>query len=337
MGDKFRHQFSVFSFYLLVCLLLLAGCKHNNKPAAITAAVDYTQVAVPAFNADSAYRYVAEQVAFGPRTPGSASHARCATYLTNKLGQWCDTVITQPFTTVLWDGRTVKGSNIIGSLNTAASKRILIAAHWDSRLWADHDADETQHHSPIDGANDGASGVGVILELARCMAQMPPSVGIDFILFDVEDQGTPEWTSSHDNDTWCKGSQYWARNPHLPCYSALYGILFDMVGTQNPRFTKEEISVQFAPTTLNKVWEVAHALGYGNVFVNRNTDAILDDHYYVNQLAGIPTIDIVQNSEGHNFFPHWHTTNDNIDCIDATTLRTVGLVTLKTLYADYGK
>ena len=332
-----KSGFKLFSFYFLVFTFpaFLAGCHHNEGGSPATETTDYSQVAIPAFNADSAYRYVAEQVAFGPRTPGSASHTQCGAYLTHRLGSWCDTVVVQPFTTVLWDGITVKGTNIIGSLNTAATKRILIAAHWDSRMWADHDSDESHHHSPIDGANDGASGVGVILELARCMAQMPPSVGVDFILFDVEDQGTPDWAETRDNDTWCKGSQYWAQHPHQPCYSALYGILFDMVGTQNPRFTKEEISAQYAPTTLDKVWEVAHALGYGNVFVNQKTDPILDDHYYVNQMAGIPTIDIVQNSEGHNFFAHWHTQADNIDCIDSTTLRIVGTVTLKTLYADY--
>lgn len=318
------------------CLLMLAGCKDNDtKPTGTTATVDYSQVAIPHFDADSAYKFVKDQVAFGPRTPGSTNHKKCADYLVSSLNRWCDTVIEQPFTTELWDGSIAKGKNIIGTINKEASKRILIAAHWDSRMWADHDPDESRHHSPIAGANDGASGVGVILELARCISQMPPSVGIDFILFDVEDQGTPEWATNHDNDTWCKGSQYWAQHPHQAYYSALYGILFDMVGTPNPRFTKEEIGRQYAPTTLNKVWEVAYALGYGNVFVNQNTDPILDDHFYINQLAKIPTIDIVQNSEGHNFFPYWHTTSDNIDCIDASTLRTVGMVTLYTIYGDF--
>lgn len=329
-----RASLFVFSFYLFVGLML-AGCRHQNPPTTPATAVDYDTVQVPDFNADSAYRYVAEQVAFGPRTPGSAAHDRCARYLAAQLQRWCDTVITQPFTATLWNGSSVKGANLIGSLNPTADKRILIAAHWDSRLWADHDSDESRHHSPIDGANDGASGVGVILELARCMAQMPPSVGVDFLLFDVEDQGTPDWAEQRDNDSWCKGSQYWARNPHQPCYSALYGILYDMVGTANPRFTQEEISRQFAPTTLDKVWSVAQALGYEKVFLNLKTDPILDDHFYVNQLAGIPMIDIVQNSVGHSFFPHWHTTADNMEAIDATTLKMVGDVTLKTLYGDY--
>lgn len=321
-------------FILVISVLLLASCG-DKQPQGTTTEKPKKTVVIPSFNADSAYQFVAKQTSFGPRVPETQAHADCAEWLAAKLNEYADTVIVQDFRARLFNGKGIDGQNIVGVFHPEAKKRIVLCAHWDSRPYADHDPDEANIHTPIDGANDGASGVGVILELARCMAQMPPSVGVDFILFDVEDQGTPDWAETRDNDTWCKGSQYWAQHPHQPCYSALYGILFDMVGTQNPRFTKEDISAQYAPTTLDKVWEVAHALGYGNVFVNQKTDPILDDHYYVNQLAGIPTIDIVQNSEGHNFFAHWHTQADNIDCIDSTTLRIVGTVTLKTLYADY--
>ena len=323
-------------------LLLFFACKGNtgdsdtsDYPSAPS--TDYTKVAIPEFSADSAYAYVEKQLSFGNRIPGSKGWERCAEWLTAQMSRFCDTVIVQDFRAVLWAGSAVPGKNIIAQLNPQAERRILLAAHWDSRLWADHDSDESRHHSPIDGANDGASGVGVILELARVMSQMPPDVGIDFILFDTEDQGTPDWAEQRDNDSWCKGSQYWAQHPHQPCYTALYGILFDMVGTPNPRFTQEEISRQFAPTTLNKVWTVAQSLGYGKVFLNQKTDPILDDHFYINQLARIPTIDIVQNSVGHSFFPYWHTTADNLDAIDSSTLKMVGDVTLKTVYADYGK
>lgn len=333
MSQSHRHGLLAFSFYFLLSTLLV-GC-HRNSPTPNPATIDYTQVAVPDFNADSAYRYVERQVAFGPRVPGSASHKECAAYLVSTLRRHCDTVMTQSFGATLWDGREVKGQNIIASFRPDSQKRILIAAHWDSRQWADHDSDDSRHHTPIDGANDGASGVGVILELARCMSQQQPSIGIDFILFDLEDQGTPEWSTSHDAESWCKGAQYWARNPHQPCYTALYGILFDMVGTAQPRFTHEEISRKYASTTLDKVWSVARALGYGSSFPDLKTDPILDDHYYVNHLAGIPTIDIVQNSVEGNFFPHWHTTSDNIDCIETTTLKMVGTVVLKTIYGDY--
>ncbi len=313
---------------------MLAGCKHKPQQPAATG-IDYTQVAIPAFSADSAYHFVEAQLAFGNRTPGSKGWEQCATWLEGQLQRWCDTVIVQPFKATLWDGSNVPGRNIIGSLNPTASKRVLLAAHWDSRLWADHDPDEANHRKPVPGANDGASGAAVLLEMARVMSQMPPSVGIDFILFDVEDQGQPEWADTYEDNTWCKGSQHWAQNRHIPYYTAVYGVLFDMVGTAEPRFTKEQVSRHYAPGLTDKLWNTAAALGYGNIFVNQNTDPILDDHLYVNQNASIPMVDIVQNSPHTSFFTHWHTTTDDLQSVNADALRIVATVTMKTLYADY--
>ena len=257
------------------------------------------------------------------------------------MGRWCDTVIVQDFPATLWDGTTVRGKNIIASIEAPAQsstgKRLLLAAHWDSRLWADHDENEDNHHKPILGANDGASGVGVLMEMARVMAGQRPRVSIDFIFFDVEDQGCPEWADNYVEDSWCKGSQYWSLNPHTPYYTAVYGVLLDMVGTEQPRFTKEEISRQYAGSVLNKMWAAAAALGHDKIFENTNTDPILDDHYYVNRIANIPMIDIVQNSRGMSFFPHWHTVNDNLSHIDRNTLRITAEVLLKTIYGDYGE
>ena len=296
---------------------------------------DYTQVAVPEFSADSAYAYVEAQLAFGNRIPGGKGWQQCAAWLAAQMGRWCDTVIVQDFRAELWNGTTVPGKNIIGSLNPTAERRVLLAAHWDSRSWADHDKNDDLHHSPVPGANDGASGVAALMEMARVMSAMRPSVGVDFIFFDVEDQGAPEWSEVYDQDTWCKGSQFWAQNRHVPYYTAVYGVLFDMVGTQQPRFTKEQISRSFAPGLTHKLWAAADALGYGNIFVNQETDPILDDHYYVNRLAGIPMVDIVQNSAGISFFEHWHTTTDDLDAVSKESLRTVATVTMKTLYGDF--
>jgi hypothetical protein len=186
----------------------------------------------------------------------------------------------------------------------------------------------------VPGANDGASGAAVLLEMARIMSQMPPSVGVDFILFDVEDQGQPEWAETYDDNTWCKGSQHWAQNRHTPVYTAVYGVLFDMVGTHEPRFTKEQVSRTYAPGLTDKLWNAAAALGYGNIFVNQSTDPILDDHLYVNQIAGIPMADIVQNTEGSSFFPKWHTVGDNLDCINRQSAKIVADVTMKVIYAQ---
>jgi hypothetical protein len=314
---------------------MLAGCKHKQEQPQPVQGPDYTQVAVPEFCADSALRFAADQLAFGNRIPGTKAWEQCADYLVRQMGRWCDTVMVQTFSATLWDNSTVPGRNIIASINRQAPKRVLLAAHWDSRRWADHDNDPDLHRSPVPGANDGASGVAALMEMARVMSLMPPSVGVDFIFFDVEDQGVPEWSETYDEHSWCKGSQYWAENRHVPFYTAVYGVLFDMIGTAEPRFTKEYFSRQYAPGLTDKLWNVATALGYGHVFVNQPTDPILDDHLYVNQLTGIPMVDIVQNSVNTSFFTHWHTTTDDLRSLDAETLRMVALVTMKTIYADY--
>ena len=326
-----------FPFSVLFLLLLLAGCKQSGPEAPAEAkGVDYTRVEVPTFSADSAYAYVEAQLAFGNRIPGSKGWQQCAEWLTGRMARWCDTVVVQDFQATLWNQSTVPGKNIVASLNPAAEKRILLAAHWDSRSWADHDPDSDLHRSPVPGANDGASGVAVLMEMARAMSQMPPEgVGVDFLFFDVEDQGAPEWSEVYDEDTWCKGSQHWVRQRHVPFYTAVYGILFDMVGTQQPRFTKEQISRNYAPGLVAKLWGAAKALGYGDIFVDQNTDPILDDHYYVNRLSGIPMVDIVQNSGTTSFFQHWHTTTDDLDAVSAESLRLVAEVTMKVLYGDY--
>jgi len=320
---------------IAACLLVLAGCKHKQPQRPTAPSVDYTQVAVPAFCADSAYLYVAEQLAFGNRIPGTKAWKQCGEYLLTQMRRWCDTVVVQDFKSTLWDDSRVPGRNIIASINPQADKRVMLAAHWDSRMWADHDPDDAQRKQPVPGANDGASGAAVLMEMARVMSQMPPSVGIDFVFFDVEDQGIPEWSEAYDDDTWCKGSQYWAQNRHVPFYTAVYGVLFDMVGTAEPRFTKEQVSRYYAPGLTDKIWSVAAALGYGSVFINQDTDPILDDHLYVNQMAGIPMVDIVQNSPNTSFFRHWHTTTDNLEAVSAETLRMVAVVVMKTIYGDY--
>ena len=339
------HLFRQSRQFLIVCIamFLMAGChqradKHGQSSAS---AINYNNVAIPDFNADSAYGYVAAQVACGYRTPGSQGQLRCADYLARQMRRWCDTVIVQDFPTTLWNGQEVRGKNIIATLNArpgaSENGRVLLAAHWDSRMWADHDPDKNNHRKPFDGANDGASGVAVLMELARAISTDRISIPIDIIFFDVEDQGVPEWASEPSNDSWCKGSQYWSRNPHTPFYRATFGVLLDMVGTQAPRYTKEQFSREYASGIMNKIWTVADALGYGKMFVNLETDPILDDHYYVNRLSGTPMIDIVQNTPGCSFFKYWHTMGDNLEHVDKNSLKAVGDVLLKTLYGDYGQ
>lgn len=313
-------------------IMIATSCGGNNEKPAATAVVDYAQVATPDFDSDSAYHYAAEQLGMGFRVPGTKAHRQCSDWLEHTLRQWCDTVTVQEFSATLWNGNRVPGRNIIASLSPEKNNRVVLAAHWDSRMYADHDPDSNNWRKPIPGANDGASGVAVLMEMARTMSKQRPNVGIDFVLFDVEDQGIPEWANDYRDDTWCLGSQYWSRHPHRLFYTANYGILLDMVGTSNARFTKEQVSMRYAPGIMNKLWQAAAALGYGQMFVNEQTEPILDDHVYVNQLANIPMVDIVQNSPECSFYPYWHTVKDDQEAIDKNTMRAVARVVMAVIY-----
>ncbi|MDO5759920.1 MAG: M28 family peptidase [Bacteroidota bacterium] len=319
----------------LFAMCLLVACKKEATNNLTSTSVNYKNVKTPDFSADSAYNYVKKQCDFGARIPMSKAANDCAEWMINFLKEKADTVYVQEFSASLWNSEQVKGKNIIASFNLEATDRVLLCSHWDSRLWADQDKDSSLHHQPIIGANDGASGVGILLEIARLMKDKKTKQGLDIVLFDLEDQGTPEWAenTSEDQTDWCLGSQYWAKNTHLPYYRAKYGILLDMVGAKDIRFTKEYVSMSYAPMIMNNVWSVAKDLGYGNIFVDAQEGSVMDDHVFVNRYAKIPTIDIVQNSANGSFFPHWHTSKDNMDCISKESLYKVGKVVLTTFFA----
>ncbi len=322
---------------LLLCVVVLQLCfscgKKQSSP--FEATEDYSKTDIPQFSADSAYLYVKTQCDFGPRVPNSKAARDCGNYIIDFMKQYADTVIVQSFSATLWNGNTVEGRNIIASFNPDSETRVLMAAHWDSRLWADHDPDMANHHTPILGANDGASGVGVLMEIARIFKTKPNSQGLDIVFFDIEDQGSPQWSDVEieDQSDWCLGSQHWAKNPHIPFYRADYGILLDMVGYKNARFTKEAQSMYYASSTMNKIWDIASAKGYSDIFVSEKTYPIMDDHVWVNQIAKIPMIDIVQNDVSGSFFPYWHTLGDNMEQIDSKTLKIVGDVCLTAIYS----
>ena len=290
----------------------------------------------PAFNADSAYAFIQKQVDFGPRVPETAAHAATKAWLISKLENYGFKVQTQDFEAKTYDGLTWDLSNIIASYNPQASKRILLAAHWDTRRIADKDTERIDE--PIDGANDGASGVGILLEIARTIndQELKPTVGIDIILFDGEDDGIPENSSIRDNSQiwWCLGSQYWSENKHAPNYSAYYGILVDLVGAKGARFYREGYSRQYASGILKKVWDNAAQIGQGDFFVNKDAPEILDDHVFVNANAGIPMIDIIEFSPDYGFGLYHHTHKDNMDVIHRRTLEAVGQTVLFTIYQE---
>ena len=328
----------------IASVLLLSSCGDKQpKGTPSTSEKPNKTVSVPNFNADSAYQYVACQTSFGPRVPETQAHADCAQWLAAKLGEFADTVIVQDFRAKLYNGKGVDGQNIVGVFHPEAKKRIVLCAHWDSRPYADHDSDAANTHTPIDGANDGASGVGVLMECARQfkLQELPEHLGVDIVLFDLEDYGPhiEEAEKYYDEDVnyWALGSQYWSKHPHVYGYKAYYGILLDMVGGSNPTFPKEYYSQGYAAWVSNKVWRRAADLGYRPYFTNELGALISDDHVPMNQNAGIPTIDIIdlQPNSSNGCFPEvWHTINDNLEHIDKETLGMVGKVLVNVVYEE---
>lgn len=322
---------------LLSLAILLPMCQKKKEATPVTPSqVEAEAVVAPDFDADSAFLYVKSQTDFGPRVPNRAAHTQCAHYLATQLQRFCDTVYLQSFDAKAFDGTVLKSQNIIGVFNPNAAKRVVLASHWDSRPFADHDADPANHDKAIDGANDGASGVGVLIEVARQLALNRPNVGIDIVFFDAEDYGTPENVNAPSGEWWGLGSQYWSQNPHVMGYSANYGILLDMVGDPNARFRYEFHSKMYARAELAKVWNAAYKLGFGATFSQADSHPITDDHYYVNTIAHIPMIDIVhqEDATGTGFPLTWHTMNDNIDHIDKNTLEKVGKTLLYVIYHE---
>ena len=325
----------------LLLLVMICACGNKDKQPTKTANNTKKTLVVPAFNADSAYAYVKAQTDFGPRVPNTEAHERCAQWLITKMTQFADTVYVQPFRTRLFNNKGIDGVNLVASFNPKANKRVLLCAHWDSRPFADHDPDEAHWNQPIDGANDGASGVGVLLENARCFHNQPldEKLGVDIIFFDLEDYGPRQDQSEqyYDNrrNHWALGSQHWAAQHHIPGYKATFGILLDMVGNSDPNFMKEYYSQGYAAWLSNKVWHIAQDLGYRQYFVNELGDPISDDHLPLNEMAGIPSIDIIDlrpNSSNGSFPENWHTLNDNLSHIDKNTLGMVGTVLNHVVY-----
>ena len=328
---------------LFPSVLLFASCSGDGQKENATAPAENTPppaaaskpLVVPQLNADSAYAFVKAQVDFGPRIPGTKAHAACAVWMEEKLRSYIPDVMVQKGIATTFDKRKYEIKNVIASYKPELSKRILLCAHWDTRPFADRD-EGNNLNKPFDGANDGASGVGVLIEIARQLSIAQPEIGVDIIMFDLEDYGQPEnSTFPPMQDSWCLGSQYWGKNPHKPGYFAKYGILLDMVGARDAIFPKEGASVYYASSVVDKVWGTASKLGFGSRFINAKSNPITDDHVYVNQLANIPCIVIVHyDVNDSDFFGHHHRVTDNMDQIDAEVLRQVGQTVLQVVFEE---
>lgn len=315
-------------------LLLGVGCKGSDASVQNSSEIDSSRICSVKFNADSAFSFVKAQCDFGARTPNSEAIERCGDYIVRKFRGYGLDVTEQRTVVKGWDGKDLRCRNIIAAYKPELADRIIIAGHYDARPWADHDPDSTLHRTPVMAANDGASGIAVIMEIARQIDRLNLAVGIDFICFDAEDYGAPYWApqEAQDNaDNWCLGSQYWSRNPHRPNYTARYGVLLDMVGGRGSKFHYEGFSLQFAQDVVVRAWEAARYAEAADFFPQENGGYVTDDHVPMNTIALIPTINIIPYNKGANFTSHWHTTHDTPENIDPATLRAVGQTVLQLL------
>jgi Zn-dependent M28 family amino/carboxypeptidase len=321
--------------YALLLSVLAASCGGTKK--AQDAGEQKANPVAVTFNADSAYAFCEQQCQFGPRVMNSEAHELCGQWIARKFRSYGLEVVEQKATLRGYDGTPLQSTNIMASYKPGVAPRLLVCAHWDSRPWADNDPDEANHRKPVMAANDGASGVAVMLEAARLL---PDSlgVGIDFVCFDAEDWGIPQWADAEDpGDTWALGAQHWAANPHCDPNTIRFGILLDMVGGQQARFYREGYSMQRAKKVVDKVWKAADVAGYSSYFLQEECGWVTDDHVPVNDVAGIPCIDIINHypaCEQSSFGPTWHTIHDDMEHIDRQTLKAVGQTLLQVLFTE---
>jgi Zn-dependent M28 family amino/carboxypeptidase len=312
---------------LLLALLSACGEDASGRRSPKDETSPAVQVQVPVFQEDSAYVYVERQLAFGPRVPGTPAHTACGSWLAAQLRAAGAQVTEQTGSVRTFNGITLTARNLIAAFSPGNARRVMLSAHWDTRPFADQD--DERKAAPIPGANDGASGVAVLLEIARHLQAQSPAVGVDIIFWDVEDYG-----ESSVEDSYCLGSQLWTRQRHQPGYTALYGINLDMVGAEGAVFPREGYSMLYAPQVVEKVWRAAQRIGYGAYFSSERANPIIDDHYYISSRTGIGTIDIIHMPPGGGFFPYWHTHDDDLPAISRQTLKAVGQTVLEVVYKE---
>ena len=283
---------------------LVAACGARGKP--VTREFDGTR----------AFGYLEQQVRFGPRIPGSAAHDSTGDWILARLRERADTVIVQDIAHPLEGGRTLRLRNFLARFRPAAAERVLYLAHWDTRPRADQSANLAAQRQPVPGANDGASGVAVLVGVADALKARPPAVGVDLLFVDGEDYG-----DFADSSAVLIGSRWFAAH-QPPGYPPLFAVLFDMVGDKDLLLPYEQNSQAFAPEVVDRVWKVADSIGYGNVFVQQPGSTLIDDHVAL-QRAGIHAIDVVDFSYGPGN-GYWHTTDDTLDKVSAQSLQIVG-------------
>ena len=279
----------------------------------------------PDFVEDHAFEYLVAQCDFGPRNPGSEGYYACLNFIINELDQTADDIILQDFR--YREQRYRKRydlQNIIARFNPDASFQTIISAHWDTRPWADQEDNRRDRNQPIIGANDGASGVAVLLELAKIMGETPPPIGVNLVFFDGEDLGVPG-----ENETYCQGSRYFAKN--LPIPRPDEAINLDMVGDKQLHIPVEKYSLEYNPNLVRYLWGRADDMGL-DAFDITPQYAIYDDHVRLHEIAGIPAIDLIDFKYPNPYANFWHTMNDVPENCSAESLEQVGKLMVDYIY-----
>ncbi len=323
-STKTTPNFRIFGLLIIVCSLILTGCpgeKHEiieKKPETPQATIE-TKDTIPQFDGQAAYKLVEKQLSFGARVPGSLAHTACRDFLLSTVKMYADTAFLQSFKAEIY-GKPILFSNIVAAFNPKSNNRILICGHWDSRPRSDQDPNPADTSKGCPAANDGASGVAVLLEIARILKTSSPSIGVDVVLFDGEDYGY-----EHDLSNYFIGARHYAGN--LPFAKPFGAILLDLIGDKDAELRFEPGSMRSYPEAMRKIWDIA-ARRHCKYFLQEDGNGVSDDHDMLIQ-AGIPSIDIIDvNLVGQNVQnprrKYWHTTHDTIDNISVETLGCVG-------------
>jgi glutaminyl-peptide cyclotransferase len=302
---------------VVTAVLVIGACQETQVPVGPTPGS-------PRFDGDAAFGLVQAQVDFGPRVPGSEGHARQLAWMVARLDSVAPEVAVDTFSHVTKAGESLTLYNVVARFNPDATRRVLLLTHWDTRPRSDEAADPAQREIPIPGANDGASGTAILLELAGMLAESSPPVGVDLLFVDGEDYGP-------DSDDMFLGARRYADDLRNMTTRPVFGVLLDMVGDTDPMFLADDISMQSASVVVQKVWRAAERLGYREYFPNRVADRVYDDHVILNS-AGLPTADLIDFSYGPDN-SYWHTPQDTPEHVSASTLEMVGRVVTELIYS----
>jgi glutaminyl-peptide cyclotransferase len=308
----------------------LSACDFSCSGKTTENAAANTSANTPTFDENYAYGVIKKYESFGPKVPGTPEHKKAGDWMVQELKTFSSTVFEQTGSAKTFEGNTVPLRNIIVQFNPSAKVRYLLSAHWDNRPFADED--KVDKKGPIPGVNDGGSGVAVLMTIAKALKDQKMSFGVDLAFFDLEDWGTPRIEESY-----CLGTQYWAKNPVPANYTAKFGVNYDMVGRIGSQFPVEVYSYEKGAEVYDKLHAAAQTLGYQDFFPSYKIGPVVDDHVYVMQGRGFPMIDLIYMTEQGRFPPEWHTHDDTSEYISRDVLKVVGQTTLQMLFADQSK